>query len=297
MYILVFEGKTMHVRKVLLIEGSANALITASKMTVGLMTGSAAVIADAVHSLTDLANNLFAWLAVKIAESPADSSHPYGHQKFEQLAVFGLASLLTIVAFEVIVNAVERFGQPVEQSMLGLVILIFSLVINIGLTIWERYWAKRLVSEILHADATHTLSDVLTSAVVIVGWQLAARGYYWIDTLFALIVSSIIFYLAFKLFQRAIPVLVDQSRYPPEELKAAVNNIPAVITVGNIRSRDTGKGQVADVTVTVSASLSTLESHQIADNIERLLAHKFDIQDVVVHIEPDVDQEVSEQNS
>lgn len=284
----------MHVRKVLLIEGGLNALITTSKMTVGVMTGSAAVIADAVHSLTDLANNIFAWLAVKLAESPADSSHPYGHQKFEQLAVFALASLLTIVAFEVIVNAVERFGQPVEQSIFGLVILIFSLVINIGLTLWESHWAKRLDSEILHADATHTLSDVLTSAVVIVGWQLAARGYYWIDTLFALVVSSIIFYLAFKLFQRAIPVLVDQSRYPPEELEAVVNNIPAVITVGNIRSRDTGKGQVADVTVTVCANLSTLESHQIADKIERVLADKFDIQDVVVHIEPDLEPDVDQ---
>jgi cation diffusion facilitator family transporter len=259
-------------------------------MMVGMMTGSAAVVADAVHSLTDLANNFFAWLALKVAESPADSSHPYGHQKFEQLAVFALASLLTIVAFEVIVNAVKRFGQPVEQSMLGLVILTFTLVINVILTLWERYWAKRLDSEILHADATHTLSDVLTSAVVIIGWQLAARGYYWIDTLFALIVSSIIFYLAFKLYQRAIPVLVDQSRYSPDELKAAGNNLTSVKTVGNIRSRDTGKGQVADVTVTVCANLSTLESHEIADNIERVLADKFDIQDVVVHIEPDVVQ-------
>jgi cation diffusion facilitator family transporter len=235
-----------------------------------------------------LANNVFAWLALKVAESPADSSHPYGHQKFEQLAVFALASLLTIVAFEVIVNAVKRFGQPVEQSMLGLAILVFTLAINVGLTIWERSWAKRLDSEILNVDATHTFSDVLTTVVVIVGWQLAAMGYYWIDTLFALIVSSIIFYLAFTLFQKAIPVLVDQSRFPPDELKAAVNNIPAVITVGNIRSRETGKGQAADVTVTVCASLSTLESHQIADKIEGVLADKFDIQDVVVHIEPDV---------
>jgi len=277
----------MHVRKVLLIEGAVNALIALSKMAVGLMTGSAAVVADALHSLTDLVNNLFAWLAVKLAESPADSSHPYGHQKFEQLAVFTLASLLTIVAFEVIVNAIERFGQPVEHSLVGLVILICSLLLNIALTLWERGWARRLDSDILRADASHTLSDVLTSAVVIIGWQLAAKGYYWVDTLFALVVSSIIFYLAFKLFQRAIPVLVDQSRYPPEQLKAAVNSIPAVITVGNIRSRDTGKGHVADVSVTVNANLSTGESHQIADQIERVLADKFNIQDVVVHIEPD----------
>lgn len=287
----------MHVRKILLIEGGLNAIITLCKMTVGLMTGSAAVVADAVHSLTDLVNNLFAWLAIKIAESPADGSHPYGHQKFEQLAVFALASLLTIVAFEVIVSAVERFGEPVEQSILGLAILIISLLFNIGLALWEGYWAKRLDSEILNADATHTISDVLTSVVVIIGWQLAARGYYWIDTIFALVVSSIIFYLAFKLFQRAVPVLVDQSRYPPEQLKEAVNSIPAVITVGNVRSRDTGKGQVADVTVTVSANLSTVESHHIADQIEGVLAEKFDIQDVVVHVEPDVDQKLSAADS
>jgi cation diffusion facilitator family transporter len=281
----------MQVRKVLLIEGGVNALMASCKMTVGVMTGSSAVVADAVHSLTDLANNIFAWIAIKIAESPADSSHPYGHQKFEQLAVFALASLLTIVAFEVIINAVERFGQPVEHSQVGLIILIFSLLMNIALSLWEGFWARRLDSDILRADATHTLSDVLTSAVVIIGWQLAARGYYWVDTVFALIVSSIIFYLAYQLFQRAIPVLVDQSRHPPEQLKAAVDTIPAVITVGNIRSRDTGKGQAADVSVTVSANLSTLESHQIADQIEHVLSDKFDIQDVVVHIEPDIDQE------
>jgi divalent metal cation (Fe/Co/Zn/Cd) transporter len=85
-------------------------------------------------------------------------------------------------------------------------------------------------------------------------------------------------------------VLVDQSRYLPGELKAAVNNIPAVITVSNSRSRDTGNGQVADATVTVSANLTTLESHQIADNVERVLADEFDIQYVVVHIEPDAQQ-------
>ncbi|WP_161601925.1 cation diffusion facilitator family transporter [Paraglaciecola psychrophila] len=136
----------MHVRKILFIEGSVNALITVSKITVGLMTVSAAVIADAVYSLTDLANNIFAWLALKVVESPADSSRPYDHQKFEQLVIFALASLLTIVAFEVIVNAVERFGQPVEQSMLGLVILISSLLTNIGLTLWKGHWAKRLDS-------------------------------------------------------------------------------------------------------------------------------------------------------
>jgi cation diffusion facilitator family transporter len=276
----------MYVRKVLIIEGLVNAVISTSKLTIGLLTGSSAIIADAVHSLTDLVNNVFAYIAVKIAEVPPDKSHPYGHQKFEQLAVFILASILTIVAFEVIVNAIKRLGQPVEQSMLGLAILTGTLIINICLTFWERYWAKRLDSLILHADASHTLSDVLTTVAVIIGWQWAAQGYYWIDTVFALIVSGLIFNLAFRLFQRAIPVLVDQSSQDQDQLIAAVNNISAVKTVRQLRSRNRGKNQVADVTVTVDPNLSTQDSHEIANNIEEILAEKFNIQDVVVHIEP-----------
>ena len=98
---------------------------------------------------------------------------------------------------------------------------------------------------------------MLTSAVVIIGWQLAARGYYWVDTFFALTVSSIIFYLGFKLFQRAIPILVAQSSYLPDVFKTAVNNISAVKSVSDIRFKDTGKGLVADVIVTVC------ENHRI----------------------------------
>jgi cation diffusion facilitator family transporter len=188
----------------------------------------------------------------------------------------------------VLINALKRFGQPVEQSYLGLSILIVTLLLNIGLTIWERYWAKRLDSDILQADASHTLSDVLTTLVVIVGWQLAAQGYYWLDTAFAVGVSVIIFYLAFKLFQRAIPILVDYSDIDPRAVLAAVNDVQNVHAVVRVRSRTVGKGRVADVIVTVDPHLSTIDSHLIADEIEKLLADKFNIQDVLVHIEPKV---------
>ncbi|MFT6896299.1 MAG: cation diffusion facilitator family transporter [Paraglaciecola sp.] len=276
----------MQVKTVLLIEGCINLLITFTKLTVGFLTNSSAVIADALHSLTDVANNVMAWMAINMAKTPADNDHQYGHQKYEQLAVFGLAALLSIVAFEVFINALKRFGQEVEQSYLGLSILIVTLLINIGLTIWERYWAKRLDSDILQADASHTFSDVLTTLVVIVGWQLAAQGYYWLDTAFAIGVSAIIFYLAFKLFQRAIPILVDYSDVDPQAVSAAVNGVQNVNAVLRVRSRTSGKGRVADVIVTVDPNLSTIDSHLIADEIEKVLADKFNIQDVVVHIEP-----------
>ena len=276
----------MQVKTVLLIEGCINLLISLTKLLVGYLTNSSAIIADALHSLTDVANNVMAWMAINLAKAPADNDHQYGHQKYEQLAVFGLAALLSIVAFEVLINAVKRYGEVVEQSYLGLSILIITLLINIALTIWERYWSRRLDSDILQADASHTFSDVLTTLVVIVGWQLAAQGYYWLDTVFAIGVSVIIFYLAFKLFQRAIPILVDYSDVDPKAVSAALDRVERVDTVVRVRSRTSSKGRAADVIVTVDPNLSTIDSHLIADEVEKVLADKFDIQDVLVHIEP-----------
>jgi cation diffusion facilitator family transporter len=276
----------MQVRQVLIIECSVNVLIMFCKLGVGLLTNSSAIIADALHSLTDVANNLIAWMAVRVSEAPADDDHQYGHQKFEQLAVFGLASLLSLVAFEVAINAFKRFGQMVEQSYIGLSILIITLLINVGLTIWEWYWAKRLDSDILHADASHTLSDVLTTVVVIVGWQLAAQGYYWLDTVFAVVVSLIIFYLAFKLFKQVIPILVDHSDLGSKAVSAAVDSVKNVNAVVRVRSRRSSMGRMADVIVTVDPNLSTIDSHKIANEIEKVLADKFNILDVLVHIEP-----------
>ncbi|WJG10780.1 cation diffusion facilitator family transporter [Aliiglaciecola sp. LCG003] len=276
----------MNVKQVLLIEGAVNLLMTLCKLAVGVISNSAAIIADAMHSLTDVANNGIAWLANNIAEQAPDNEHPYGHRKFEQLAVFFLASLLTIVAFELLLHAIKRFGEPVEQSFVGLFIMIFTLVANIGLTLWEQHWAKKLDSDILNADASHTFSDVLTTLVVIVGWQLAYYGYYWLDTVFAVAIAAVIFYLAFNLFRRAIPILVDQQRLDTQAVTDEIVKIHEVSSVLRVRSRFDGKKILADITVTVDPTTSTIESHVIADKIEELLAERFAAKDVMVHIEP-----------
>ncbi len=278
--------QSSQVRKILLIEGALNLIMMLCKLIAGILSQSAAVTADAIHSLSDVANNCIAWLAIKMSSEPPDKDHPYGHQKFEQLAVFFLASLLTVVAFEMIVHAVRRFGEPVEQSLIGLVILFISLLINVSITWWEKRWAIKLNSPILHADAAHTFSDVMTTVAVIVGWQLAYYGYPWLDSVFAIFVSGLIFYLAFKLFQSAIPILVDQRQLDERAVKNAITDLDKVNDVTRVRSRSDGKNIIADITVTVSSQVSTYESHQIADAIESLIANRFNVSDVVVHIEP-----------
>lgn len=275
------------VERVLWIEGGANLSLTLAKATVGLHTGSIAVLGDAIHSLADLANNGLAMVATRIARKPPDLDHPYGHRKFETLAVFGVAVLLSLLALELVHGAFAGVDRNVTQQGWTLGVMVGVLVANLLVTSWEARWARRLDSDILRADARHTLSDVLTTVGVIAGWQLAARGYHRADAVTAVVVAAIIVYLAYGLFRRAIPVLVDRSIANAEELSAAATAVAGVRETRRLRSRLGGSGPTIDLVVSVDPTLSTASSHAIADEVERVLREKFSIQDVTVHVEPD----------
>lgn len=281
--------RDQQVRRVILIEGSANLLVLIGKVIVGLSTGSMAILADAVHSLTDLTNNFVAWIVMHFSSLPADREHPYGHRKFETLAVFVLASILVVLAFELALNAISKEQAEVVSSGIELVIMLCVLVINIVVTSWQHMWANRLDSDILRADATHTFADVLITSVVIVGWQLSAIGYAWVDRICALAVAILVIYLAYNLFRRAIPVLTDEYAIDPKELSGIIKNVQGVKDVYRIRSRWIGKTCAIDLIISVDPSLSTEESHHIADEIESLIEQRFDTTDISIHVEPEAD--------
>lgn len=281
--------KNALVLRIILLEGLANVFVLVMKSVVGFTTGSMAILADAVHSLTDVANNVIAWAVMRASNRPADREHPYGHQKFEMLAVFVLAVLLSAIALEIAIQALTREVEQPEISTWGLVVMGIVLLVNVALASWEHIWARKLDSHILMADASHTFSDVLTTIVVIAGWQLSVRGFPWLDTACALGVAAMILYLAFGLFRNVVPVLVDEIAIEPEMLTEAISQVPGVIHVPRVRSRWIGPDRAVDVIVTVAPSMPTVQSHDIADAIERLLEDQFDVKDISVHIEPDGD--------
>ena len=276
-------------RRVIVVEGAANVVVLTAKAYVGVATGSLTVLGDAIHSLTDLANNVVAWFVVHLAGQAPDRKHPYGHRKFEVLAVFALATLLMILAFELVQAALGRDAKPVESDPLSLGLMGGVLLVNIGIAAWQHMWARRLESLILGADARHTLADVLTTLVVIGGWQLASRGFPWLDSVCALLVAGYIGYLAFGLFQRVVPVLVDEVAIEPETLISRVTATPGVRDVRRVRSRWIGSARAVDMVVGVDPALPTVESHRIADVIEQMLERDFDVADVSIHIEPEAE--------
>lgn len=275
-----------NIQRVILIEGSVNFVVLVAKLIVGLYTGSLAIVGDAIHSLTDVINNLVAWIVIRISNTPPDREHPYGHQKFETLAVFFLASLLVVLSFELAMHAINKNDTEIINSTWGLGIMLTVLVVNIALTTWQHKWARRLKSDILTADATHTFADVLTTIVVIAGWQLSAMGFLWLDRICALGVSFLILYLAYNLFKRTTPTLVDQFALDPELLSNSILEVQGVNKVNRVRSRWIGSEKSIDLVISVDAELSTIESHNIATNVELLIEKKYEVSDISIHVEP-----------
>ena len=286
------EQRDAKVLKVILIEGLANFAVLRIKLLVGIATGSLAVLGDAVHSLTDVINNVVAWFVTRHSARPADSGHPYGHRKFETVAVFSLAALLAILAFELVLHAITRETTEIVTGHLELGLMIAVLLINIAVSTWQRIWAKRLNSDILLADAKHTFSDVLITASVILGWQLSARGWVWVwvDQICALAISGLILYLAYGLFKRTLPVLLDERAIEAERIRTVVQSVDGVHAVRRIRSRWIGPARAVDLVIEVDAQLSTSEAHEIADQVEAMLANRFNAQDASIHVEPHTDK-------
>ena len=283
------NDRDRQVRRVILIEGGANAIVVVTKLVVGVLTGSLAIIGDAIHSLTDLLNNVVTWLVMRVSQSPADKNHPYGHRKFESLAVFGLAMLLVVLAFELLLAALRRDSTDVGTGPVALSIMIATLAVNIGIAWWQRRWAKRLDADILYADATHTFSDVLTTIAVIAGWQLSARGLPWLDTVTAVAVAGIVLWLAYGLCRRAIPILVDESGVDAQAVRTGLAGMDDGVTIDRVRTRRNGGRLAADLELRVAAETTVAEADAIRRRAEQLFVQRFGAADVVVAIAPRTD--------
>lgn len=196
--------------------------------------------------------------------------------------------MLAFLAFELSLHAITRETTEIATGSVEFALMIGVLFVNIVLSSWERGWARRLGSDILLADASHTFSDVLITSSVIIGWQLSAMGWEWVDRLTALAVAGLILYLAFGLFMRTLPILLDERAIDAEILRKAIQEVDGVLAVRQVRSRWVGSICAVDLVIEVDAKLPTTSAHEITDQVEDMLASRFGAQDVSIHVEPHV---------
>ena len=264
--------------------------VAAAKYAWGTISGSASMQADGIHSVFDSAGNVVGLVGISLAARPADAGHPYGHAKFETYASLVIGVLLLLAAFEVGSSAAAKLAAgsyTAEVGPMSFVVMAGTLAVNLGVTVYERRFAKRLKSEVLAADANHTLSDALVSVGVIAGLAAVALGFPMADPIMALVVTAAILATAYDVFKHALATLSDRARIPEGDLHAAALAVPGVRGVHRIRTRGTEGEVYADLHVLVDPSMTVADAHRLADEVEADIKERFaNVIEVLVHIEP-----------
>ena len=281
------------VQRVLWITLALNILVCAIKAVVGFATGSLAVLADALHSLTDGANNVLGLVVTRWSSPPPDREHPYGHHKFEALGALGIAALLGIACFEVIKSAADRLwseGAAVAMTPQALVLLLGVLAVNAFVAIYERRRGRALGSPLLLADAEHTLGDIWITLGVLAGaGGLWLTGWQWLDVALALPVAGAVLWSGWKVLRGNLPWLVDASAIAPEAVHALVMDVPGVIDCHDVMSRGLIGRQVFVEMHLVTSAKDVETSHRITEQIEQRLAERYGPVHATIHVEPRVD--------
>ena len=268
-----------------------NLAVATAKLAVGWYSASISMVADGFHSLTDSASNVVGLIGLSVAGRPPDADHPYGHRKFETLAALMIGALLALTAWEVLKSCVERLreGGAPDATPLTFWVMGITLLINLGVSTWERREGARLQSDLLKADAAHTASDVYASLAVIASLIATRLGFPQLDLLAAVVITLIIARAAFQILKANGMLLTDTAMLPASEVASVATTVPGVLSVHKIRSRATSRGGHADLHVQVDGNLPLEDAHEIGHRVVDHLKGELGFEDVLVHVEPPSD--------
>ncbi len=274
---------------------ASNAVLIAMKLAAGAITGSVAIITEAIHSSIDLVASVIAFFSVREADRPPDAEHPYGHAKIENLAA-AIEGMLILVGSGIIVfESVRRLTggeSEVDQLGIGIGIIALSIVVNLVVSGYIARRARQTDSPALEGDAAHLRTDAATSLGVLGGLVLVeVTGATWLDPVVALVVAAAIVVAGVRLLSRSSRVLVDEA-LPADELDAIRATVHAfgprgVAGFHELRARRAGARRHVDLHVQFRAGTSLEDAHDTAEDLEDAIAERLAGADVLIHLEPE----------
>lgn len=283
--------------KVTIIGAIVNVLLALAQLAGGFFSQSQALIADGIHTLSDLASDFVVLFAAKLASKDADEDHPYGHGRIETVATIILGLSLSSIGVGIALDSFGRLTHPellLNPSIWGLLFAGLAIVSKETLFHYTMRTAKRINSPMLKANAWHHRSDAISSVVVLVGIAGAVFLHIqWLDAAAAVIVSGMIFLMGLQMIKSSIMELVDTALDPERvnEIQGFIAQIDGVRNVHMLRTRKMGGNVLADVHVQVDSHISVSEGHHIAERVMHDLDDKFsDLNDITVHIDPEDDE-------
>ena len=273
---------------------ASHAILILLKVAAGAITGSIAILTEAIHSSIDLVASLIAFFSVRQADVPADADHPYGHEKVENLASAIEGALILLGAAIIIFEATRRLvtGAEVESLGVGMAVVGFSVVANLGISTYLYRRAAVLESPALEADAAHLRTDAFTSLGVLAGLVLVeVTGVVALDSVVALLVAVAIVVAGIRILTRSSRVLVDEAP-PPEELDRIESAIasaraPEVVGYHKLRARRAGSRRHIDLHLQFASGTTLERAHSLAHQVRAAIEAEFPTADVLIHVEPE----------
>src|SRR4051812_37987644 len=272
----------------------SNALLIALKIVAGVLTGSVAILTEAMHSAIDLLASVIAYFSVRRAEEPADASHRYGHEKYENAAAAAEGMLIlagsAVIAFAAIRALIH--GPELDNLGVGIVVIGFAATANLAVSSWLFRKARETSSPALEGDAAHLRTDAYTSIGVLVGLALVSvTGAEWLDPVVALLIAVAIVVTGARITMGSLRVLVDEA-LPEEEMTAIRGEIETfaargVVGYHQLRTRRAGARRYIDLHVQFRHGTTLEEAHRTAHELQHAIEGRLSGADVLIHIEPE----------
>ncbi len=280
------------IARVTWINALVNALLSLAKIAAGLIFHSAAMLADGIHSLSDLLTDAMVLWLNRIAGAPPDGEHPYGHARFETLGTLIMGGLLLLVAIGLANDIVQSIWQQEQQVILAWPLFAVAVVMILakeGLYHYSRHYGLKVGSQLLLANAWHSRSDVFSSLVVLLGLLGALAGLPWLEPLAALVVVALIGKMALGLIYQALQEFLDRGldKQELQNIEQIIMQVPGVLNAHEIRTRVAGGNKVfLDLHLCVDAYATVSEGHHLGDQVVLHLQQQMpELADITVHID------------
>jgi len=268
-------------------------ILSSVKLTIGYIGTSEALKADGLNNTTDIIASIAVLIGLRIAQRPPDSNHQYGHLRAETVASLVASFIMLVVGLQVLIASLQGLWEPTgtTPSLLTAFVALGSAVVMYGVYRYNLTLSKKIRSAAVKAAAYDNRSDALVSIGTAIGIFGAIFGFPIIDTLTALVVAFLILKTAVEIFWDAVQSLTDAFDIDEvETLSVLIRNVNGVIELLDFKGRAHGNMYFIDVTVTVNPYLNVFESHRITEEIEHTIKRENRFCQVLVHIEPHIEQ-------
>lgn len=278
------------VKQILWIILLINLAVALLKILIGNFMGSTSMSADGFHSLSDGVSNIVGIIGIWLASKPVDEDHPYGHNKFEVITGFFIGIMLLYLGFKTGVDAVEKLNNPFPPNItiVGIAMLVFTLILNVFVCLYEYKMGKKMNSYILISDSLHTRSDIFISIGVLLGLIGIKCGLpKIIDPIISLVISGFIFQTAYEIFKSTIDVLVDKAVVNTNDIREIISEFDEIKCCHDIRSRGSENSVHIDMHIHLDANTTVEVAHKLSHDIEDRIKEKINENaQVIIHIEP-----------